>query len=101
MLHATPTPRCRPARRLRDDLSQAPGLPFADLLPAAKVQQALDQEPLTFRERLFSPLVTLWLFLEAFPGSDIAVPYRVRWLAEMCHPHYPSSDSLYPGRRAA
>jgi hypothetical protein len=31
----------------------------------------------------------------------IALGYRFRWTVEMPHPHYPSSASLYPGRRAA
>jgi hypothetical protein len=31
----------------------------------------------------------------------IAIGYKYRWTVEMFHPHYPSSDSLYPERRAA
>jgi hypothetical protein len=27
--------------------------------------------------------------------------YSLRWQIEMSHPDYPSSDSLYPGSRAA
>jgi hypothetical protein len=36
---------------------------LADVLPADQVQQALDDEGVSFRDRLFSPLVTLWVFL--------------------------------------
>jgi Transposase DDE domain len=63
MARSTPARRCRQVRRLRDDLAQAPGLPFADLLPAEQVEQALREERVTFRDRLFTPLVTLWVFL--------------------------------------
>ena len=37
MAHATPTRRGGKAARLRQDVARAPGLPFADLLPAAFV----------------------------------------------------------------
>src|SRR6516165_3239642 len=104
MLHATPTPRCRPARRLRDDLARAPGLPFADLLPPAKVQQALDQEPVTFRERLFSPLVTLWLFLSQVLDPDgscrAAVARFLAWRAARKLPPCSADTSAYCKARA-
>jgi hypothetical protein len=70
MPHATPAPRGRPARGLADDLAQAPGLPFADLLPTAQVAQALAQEAVTFYDRLFTPLVTLWVFLSQVLDPD-------------------------------
>jgi hypothetical protein len=44
-------------------LAQAPGLPFADLLPAEQVEEAAEQQGYCFRERLYSPWVTLWVFL--------------------------------------
>jgi Transposase DDE domain/Insertion element 4 transposase N-terminal len=70
MAHATPTPRARQVRRLHQQLSRAPALPFADLLPAQQVEQALRDEGVTFRDRLFSPLVTLWLFLSQVLDPD-------------------------------
>jgi hypothetical protein len=65
--HATPSPRCR---QLRRQLAGAPGLPFADLLPAERVEQALRDEKVSFRDRLFSPLVTLWVFLSQALDPD-------------------------------
>ena len=51
-------------RRARRAFSDAAGLPFADPLPAADVDEALRQAGVTsFRRRLFSPAVTLWTFL--------------------------------------
>ena len=70
MAHRTPTPGPRPGARLRRQLTQAPGLPFADLLPARQVQQALRLEKVTFRDRLFAPLVTLWVFLAQVLDPD-------------------------------
>jgi hypothetical protein len=48
---------------LRTQFSKAPGLPFSQLLDAGLVQQALDKEGVRFRERLYTPLVSLWVFL--------------------------------------
>jgi hypothetical protein len=45
-------------------------LPFADLLPAAQVERALEDENVSFRERLFPPLVTLWVFLSQVLDPD-------------------------------
>jgi hypothetical protein len=70
MAQRTPTRRSRQVRRLRDDLAQAPGLPFADLLPAEQVEQALREEHVSFYNRLFSPLVTLWVFLSQVLDPD-------------------------------
>src|SRR5262249_57103879 len=69
---AHPTPRCgpRPAGVLRRQFAQAPGLPFADVLGAEAVEQALREEPVSFRERLYSPLVTLWVFLSQVLDPD-------------------------------
>jgi hypothetical protein len=70
MAHATPSRRTRPAHRLAEQFARAPGLPFADLLPADRVEEALQQERVSFRDRLFSPLVTLWVFLSQVFDPD-------------------------------
>ena len=70
MAHATPTRRTRQVRRLRQQLAHAPALPFADLLTAEQVEQALRDEKVSFRDRLFSPLVTLWVFLSQVLDPD-------------------------------
>jgi hypothetical protein len=46
------------------------GLPFSDVLPAERVHDALAQEAAGFRHRLFTPLVTLWLFLSQVLSKD-------------------------------
>jgi len=46
-------------------------------------------------------LVTTLVDPQAYPAKELATLYRERWHAEMSHPHYPSSDSLYRERRAA
>jgi len=45
----------------------------------------------------------LWLLTDRLdlPAELVALAYRYRWTIEMFHPHYPSSASLYRGRRVA
>jgi hypothetical protein len=38
---------------------------------------------------------------EAAPRKELALLYRLRWYADISHPHYPSSDNLYRERQAA
>src|SRR5581483_1590246 len=70
MAHATPSPAACQVRQLARQFDHAPGLPFAEFLPAQQVEQALQHEGVTFRDRLFSPLVTLWVFLSQVLDPD-------------------------------
>src|SRR5438067_13471216 len=63
MAHPTSPGCARQVATLQRQFAQAPGLPFAGALQPAAVEQALRQENVSFRDRLFSPLVTLWVFL--------------------------------------
>jgi hypothetical protein len=68
--HVTPQQHRRPAGALARQFARAPGLPFADLLTDQQVEQALRDEDVRFRDRLFSPLVTLWVFLSQVLDPD-------------------------------
>src|SRR5262245_19390006 len=70
MAHRNPSPRPCQARTLRRQFAQDPGLPFAGLLDTRLVQQALRDAKVRFRDRLFSPLVTLWVFLSQVLDPD-------------------------------
>jgi Transposase DDE domain len=50
--------------------NQDTGLPFSEVLPPERVADALRAEAVTFRVRLFSPLVTLWTFLSQVLSKD-------------------------------
>jgi hypothetical protein len=39
------------------------GLPFADILTEASIQEVLNEHGVTFRDRVFSPVTTIWGFL--------------------------------------
>ena len=70
MAHRSSSRRARPVAALRRQFAQVPGLPFADLLGPHQVRQALREEKVRFRDRLFSPLVTLWVFLSQVLDPD-------------------------------
>ncbi len=70
MTHATPPRRCRQVGQLRQKIAHAPALPFSELLAGGLAEQAIRDEAVSFRERLFSPLVTLWVFLSQVLDPD-------------------------------
>ncbi len=70
MIHATPSAAPRQVAQRRRQLHQAAELPFARLLDRQTIQQALDDEKVSFRDRLFAPWVTLWVFLSQVLDPD-------------------------------
>lgn len=70
MAHPTPTRRTRQVAQTQQQVAHTLGLPFADVLPAALVEQTLRDENVAFRDRLFSPLVTVWVFLSQVLDPD-------------------------------
>jgi hypothetical protein len=48
---------------LPEKFRQSVGLPFQDLLPATTMHQALQDEGVRYRQRLYTPLVILWAWL--------------------------------------
>lgn len=70
MKHPTIPMRLRPEEALRRQFAQADGLPFADLLSAQQLHQVLDECQVDYRERIFSPLVTVATFLSQVLDPD-------------------------------
>jgi hypothetical protein len=48
---------------LRQQFLQQSGLPFADVLTSAGLKAALREIPSHRKDRIFTPLITLWVFL--------------------------------------
>ena len=55
--------RCAPA--LRNE-----GLPFADVLTEASIREVLNEHGLPYRNRVFSPVTTIWGFLSQVLSED-------------------------------
>jgi len=61
------------SRRIHEQvnlLRSQPQLAFSDLLDAGMVNEVLEAEGVTYRERIFTPLVTLWTFLTQVLSLD-------------------------------
>ena len=67
------------------ELQKTQGLPFSALLPAEKVDRLLAGVNVEFRDRIYTPAVTLWMFLSQVLSSDHscrdAVARLVAWRA--------------------
>jgi hypothetical protein len=70
MTQPTPANHARQVGPLRHKIAYAPALPFSELLPGQLAEQAIRDEGVSFRDRLFSPLVTLWVFLSQVLNPD-------------------------------
>ncbi len=57
-------------RLFGENTAKAPALPFSGLLSAKVVEPILEQLPCKFRDRVYSPLVTLWVFLSQVFSED-------------------------------
>lgn len=59
-------------------LADSPGLPFQQLLDEQKIFAALQRAKVEFRERIYSPMITLWAFLSQVTASkDASCEYAV------------------------
>lgn len=63
MAHPTRSRTGRQIPAIRDRFAQRDGLPFADVLPADRIDRALREEGVSWREVVFTPVLTLWAFL--------------------------------------
>jgi hypothetical protein len=55
---------------LRRQFLQEGGLPFSDILTAGCLEEALREIKTTWNDRIFTPLVTLWVFLGQVLSAD-------------------------------
>src|SRR4051812_49401563 len=56
--------------QLRARFARNDGLPFADVLTESRIPEALDEHGVSYRDRVFSPVTTLWGFLSQVLSDD-------------------------------
>jgi hypothetical protein len=56
--------------QLRARFARNDGLPFADVLTESRIREALDEHGVTYRNRVFTPVTTLWGFLSQVLSDD-------------------------------
>ncbi|MCA1697955.1 MAG: IS4 family transposase [Actinobacteria bacterium] len=88
---------------LQRQFAQAPGLPFAEVLAAEQVEQVLAAENVEFAERLYTPLVTLWVWLTQVVDPDHslrqAVARLLAWRVARAEPSCSSDTGAYAKAR--
>jgi hypothetical protein len=105
MGHCTGRRRARQIEALRARFAQADdGLPFADVLPAARVDRVLREEGARWREQVFTPVLTLWTFLTQVISADgscrAAVARVLAWLVGRGEPPCsPKTDPYCKARK--
>jgi hypothetical protein len=57
-------------QEVRDRFARDQGLPLTDSLSQARILDALNQHGVTFRDRIFSPVTTVWGFLSQVLSDD-------------------------------
>lgn len=81
---------------LKHKFTQSVGLPFQNLLSESTITEALKAEKIKYRQRLFSPFVTLWVFLSQVLDTDKschnAVSRVIAWLGAE-NAEIPSEDT--------
>jgi hypothetical protein len=80
-------------------LTRQPGLPFADLLPASQIEAALPPKLSGWRDRLYTPALTLCIFLSQILDEDHscrqAVARFLAWLVGQGRPACSAQTSAY------
>src|SRR5262249_46647624 len=104
MAHSTARKRTRQIEMLRTQFAQADGLAFADVLPAERVETALREEGATWRDCVYTPLLTLWAFLGQVISPDgscrAAVARVLAWLVSRGErPCTPDTDPYCKARQ--
>ena len=70
MTHRTHGRVSRNLIKTANAINKAPGLPFSDVLDAGQIQQLIEELGIAFRERVFTPFVTLMVFLSQVLSPD-------------------------------
>src|SRR6478609_7579590 len=81
--------------RLRARFTRNDGLPFADVLTEARIHDALDEHGVRYRDRVFSPVTTIWGFLSQVLSEDHScrdtvsrvIAHRASAGLEVCSPN--------------
>jgi hypothetical protein len=104
MSHCNARRRSRQIELLRGQFAQQQGLAFAEVLPAERIERALREEGVAWRDCVFTPLLTLWAFLSQVISADgscrAAVARVLAWLVSQDEqPCSPNTDPYCKARQ--
>jgi hypothetical protein len=94
MAHGTHGRVSRNIGQVVDTINEAPDLPFSNVMDAEQIRQIIDDLDISFRERVFTPFVTLMVFLSQVLSPDHScrdavaklIAFRVANGQEPCSP---------------
>ena len=86
----------KPAEILKQQFQLSLGLPWGDILPESRLDELLEEEEISYRTRVYTPIVTLWAMLYQVLSPDKSLSNTLKcittWLtAAGAKP--PSSDT--------
>jgi hypothetical protein len=104
MPHSSRRTRTRQIEMLRRQFGQGEGMAFAEVLPAARLEEALAAEGVCWREKVYTPVLTLWAFLSQVLSADgscrQAVARVLAWLVSRDErPCRPNTDPYCKARQ--
>ena len=78
-------------RRLFDSM----GRPWQDILPESKIEAILKAEDIRYRNRLYTPIVTLWAMIHQVLSADKSLSHTLKWVRKwlVVESEAPSSDT--------
>ena len=72
-LHAVniaPSTMPKPAEILKQQFFKSLGLPWNDILPESRLEELLEEEEISYRTRVYTPIVTLWAMVYQVLSPD-------------------------------
>lgn len=66
------------AEILKEQFFQSLGLPWQEILPASRLNQILEEEGIEYRNRLYTPVVTLWGMIYQVLSADKSLRHTVK-----------------------
>lgn len=70
MSHSNQVSFASQVESIQRQFAQTPGLPFAQLLPTKLIEELLQEHGVEFRDRIYTPLITLAMFLSQCRDED-------------------------------
>jgi hypothetical protein len=73
------------AKILKQKFNQSLGLPLEKLMPSSRLDEILEEEHVRYRNRVYTPIVTIWAMVSQVPAPDKSLKNGVKqiisWLA--------------------
>ncbi len=86
-VNISPSTMPKPAEILKQQFQLSLGLPWSDILPESRLDELLEEEEISYRTRVYTPIVTLWAMLYQVLSPDKSLSNTLKCittLADRC-----------------